>query len=250
VPISLVGAAAKVPQTATATDPLTIVSSVSWRWFLSGDLGLVEAGGPGDGVSTWNDQTANNLDATQIGSGTARPDINATGLNGHGFVAFTKASGHWMEFTTWNPPAPGTSALWFFGVFRPKTYTSGDNLYSGSSTSILRCRMSATSNTIGAANPTSGPVVTFTPNTWYRLENLFNNSTDYCKVGNQTSTPAGTTGNNDAGSGVFRICTDLVTRFGDIDWACLGCTDGDPNGTEKSLLSSWTTSYYGGSVVV
>lgn len=219
------------------------------HWFLSGDNGVVEAGGPGDGVSTWNDATAANKDAT-TNSGAASPDYNATGLNGHGIVVFTKASGHYLEFDTWDPPAPGTTPIFFWGVFRPKSYTSGDNLYSCSSTTILRCRMSATSNTIGAANPTAGPVVTFTPNTWYRLENLFDNANDYCKVGNQTSTPAGTTGNNNGGNGTFRINTDAVTRFGDVDWACIGAFNLNPTGPQKALADAWVTAYYGGSVGV
>lgn len=216
------------------------------HWFLSGDNGVTHTSNV---VSNWNDSTAANKDATP-NSGPGSPIYNATGLNGHGTVEFTKASGHYLEFDTWDPPAPGTTPIYFHGVFKPKSYTSGDNLYSCSSTTILRCRMSATSNTIGAANPTAGPVVTFTPGNWYIHEQLFDNANDYTRVGNQTSTPAGTTGNNNGGNGTFRINTDAATRFGDIDWAYLIALPFNPTGAQKTRAAAWVTAYYGGSVGV
>lgn len=236
---------------ARAADPLAIVQSANVISFLSGDLGLAEAGGAGTGLSTWSDQSGNGNDAIQISSTTARPDLNATGLNGHGVVDFVKTEGHWMFFDDLNLPAPGTTPTFWWIVLNIKTYTSGDNIFSGSSTTVMRCRLSATSNTIGCANPTAGPVATFTPGDWNRLEAKFANSADvntgdYTKIG-ATATARGTAvGNNDPGNGVMRLCTDLVTRFGNATIACVLICDGEP--TEKATLDAWVTAYYGGSV--
>jgi hypothetical protein len=235
------------------TDPLTIVSSRTPFFFLSSDLGVAEVGGVGTGVSTWTDQSAGGKNATQIDSVPARPAYSANGgPNSRGLITFN-GSAHWMEFQTWDPPAPGTTPIWFFWVLSALSHTNGDNLYSGGTTATLRCRQGATTGTVGASNGTLGQEITaLTVGSYFRGENLFSNSTsDYLKVGSVSTTIPGTnTGNTDCVAGNFRICCDVVTRFGHIAWCCFGAWNGEPTTLEKNSLSSWVTNYYGGSVGV
>jgi hypothetical protein len=235
------------------TDPLSIITSKSPFFFLSADLGITEAGGAGTGVSAWADQSGQGKSATQISSAPARPAWNSSGgPNSRGIVTFN-GTNNWMEFTSWDPPAPGTTPIWFFWVCKPVSWSSGANLYSGSSTAILRCRMGTTTGKIGASNGTLGQELTnFTVGSWFRGENLFSNSTsDYIKVGSTSTTLPGTnTGSTNPGSGVFRLCTDVVTRFGNIAWGCFGAWNGEPTSAEKTALSTWVTRYYGNTVGV
>jgi hypothetical protein len=250
VPPAMIGPCATVPVSATATDPLTIVTSKTPFFFLTADQGANVGTG---GVSPWTDQSSAGNSATQTTNNNFKPQLSTTGgPNSRGIVTYD-GSDDFHEFAGWNPPAPGTTNIWFFMVVKPVSWSSGANLYSGSSTSILRARMGTTTGTLAASNTTAGQQLTnFTVGSYYRVENLFSNSTnDYIKVGATATTIPGTnTGNTDAGAGVFRIATDILTRFGNIAVACFGAWNGEPTSTEKGLLSSWVTSWYGATVAV
>ena len=245
--------AGTVTSPASATDPLTIVTSQTPFFFLTGDTGVIEPGGPGTGLATWTDQSGQGKNATQTGSSANYPTYSsAGGPSSRGMVTFD-AVNDYLEFANWNPPAPGTTPIWFFGVIRPNAWSSGANIYSGSGTNILRLRMSTSTGTLGAANGSSGQVLTnFTVGSWFRFENLFSNSSsDYVKVGPTSTTIPGTiTGNTDVANGAFRMCTDTLNRYGNVSWLCFGAWQGEPTTGEKAALTAWVTAYYGGTIGV
>ena len=226
-------------------DPLTIIGGTPY-FFYSGDLGVTI----GTGVSNWADQSGNSRDASQ-GTGGAQPGYNASELNGRGVLTFD-GTDDFMQLTTWDPPAPGTTPVMFWGVIQTVSWVGTDCLFGGGGISMLRCRQCTSSPRIACNNGVVGPdnagaVV----GSYVQFMNLFNNSTtDYLYAGGVSATGTNT-GNNDVAAGAFRLCSDDgVSRFGNFKFACFGAWQADFSAGVKSSLASWIAAYYGGSVVL
>lgn len=224
------------------TDPLTIISSRTPFWFFTADQGYV----PG----TWTDQSSGGFNATQS-TGSKQPTLNTAALNTRNTLSFDGVDDV-LQLATWNPPAPGTTNMWFFMVFRQRTFTNGDSIFGGGNSSRVRLYQATTSPNLQAINTTnSTAVTTATLNSWFRGEVLFNNATtDYLKVGS-TSVTGINLGNTDIAVGAYTIGgTSTAAGFADIEVACIGCWNGEPTAGEKTSLNSWVTSYYGAGVGV
>jgi hypothetical protein len=230
------------------TDPLTIVTSVSCLAFFSADLGRTASGGA---VSAWADQSGAGLSATQA-TGSAQPTENATGLNTHYTLRFTKANVQRLVIGTLNLAAPGTTPSFFWGVVKPVTVTTSDTIFAGGGSTFTR--LFESTGLVRASNGVSGGTLTFTAGTWYRYELLFNNSAanDYLKVGSSTTGTGTALGNNDPAAGAITIGAQQSagTNPGDFELACWGVWNGKPSGAELISLNSWVTGYYGAVVNV
>ncbi len=233
---------------ASATDPLTIITSTTPWFYLVGDLGITI----GTGISLWEDQSAANADASQ-GTGSAQPARNAAALNGHDTVLFDGGSDV-LNFASLDLMAPGTQNIWFWAVFRQVTWTTNDSLYGGNSTTVTRLRQGgAGTPVLGATNGTTGPDNTGAiVNTWTRLEHLFKNTTgDYVKLASTTVTGTNT-GNTNPAANAFCLGahSTVAGGAGNTEWAAFGAWKAEPTSPEKSELDSWVTSFFGASVGV
>lgn len=227
----------------TAADPLTIVSTVTPFFFLSADLGV----SMGTGVATWADQSGSGNNAVQI-SGAAQPALISSDPDFGGRNSVSGDGSNDTMTMTWNPPAPGTTNIWFFAVLMQRTYTAGEYLMAGGNT-ILGLAQSAVTpqlrqfNTTGA-NANAGAVL----NVPTRLEALFSSSVaDYIKLAATTTTGV-SAGNSDAPS--FNLFSRNGAGFGDSKIACVGAWNGKPSAGELAALSTWVTNYYGGGIAV
>lgn len=227
------------------TDPLTIITSVPWAVYLVGDLGITL----GTGVSAWADQSGNGNDATQA-TGIMQPAFNASGLNGRGTLGFDGSNDH-LVFSSLDLPAPGTTPIWIWTVFRQDAWISGDSLY-GAGASVVRCRKMGVTPQLRPSNASDGPLnAGAVVASWCRLENLFTNSTsDYLKLASTTATGSNC-GNNDPASGAFVLGSHVTgSSFADSTHAAFGICLGNPSGAEKTALDAWVAAYYGAGVLL
>lgn len=224
------------------TEPLRIVESKSPIFFFSGDLGITI----GTGVSAWADQSGNGRTASQ-GTAGSQPTFNGLGLNNKGTVTFDGTDD--ALSISYIPPAPGTTASWYWFVFNPITIVNGQYVFASGGG---RHRLGqSTSNRHFLANTTSSSLITSTPNAWYRGKAyLNNNTTDYLTIGS-TSVTGTNTGNN-AGSTAFYIgsSSGTGTNPGNVSFAAFGAWNGEPTAAEMSELDMWVQRYYGGSVTI
>lgn len=225
-------------------DPLSIITSKTPFFYLNADLGVTI----GTGVSAWADQSGNGNNFTQA-TGGKQPAYNATDSNFGSRGSVTGDGSDDFISTTWNPPAPGTTPIWFFAVFRQIGYTNGVYIMAGGN-QILGIAQLGTSPQMKILNTTAttangGAVI----GTATRLEALFNNSTtDYLKLGS-TSTTGVNSGNGDGGSYTL-FARNTGSGPSNSAIACVGAWNGEPTSGEKALLGAWVTSYYGSGVAV
>lgn len=236
------GGGAAAPSSPLATFPLVDVTSRSWFFFLSGDLGITI----GTGVSAWADQTGNERHATQV-SGTAQPAYSASDAD---FGDRGSVAGDGVNDTmsvAWDPPAPGTTNIWFFAVILQRTYTAGEYIWAGGNIILALAQSPATPqlrqfNTTGA-NANAGAVV----GTASEIEEFFNNTTtSYLRCGSTFVTGANP-GNSDATA--FALFSRPGSGFGDVKIACVGACDGEPTAGELDAIRASAAAYYPGLAV-
>lgn len=225
------------------TDPLTIVSSVSPFFFLSADVGITIA----TGVSAWADQSGNGNNANQ-GSGAAQPALITADSDFGGRNSVSGDGSNDSLVMTWNPPAPGTTNVWFFAVLLQKTWTAGEWVMAGGNT-ILSFAQSGSTPQMRMLNGMTPAANGGAPiGTGVRLEALFSNSTsDYMRLASTTTTGTNA-GNSDAPA--FYLFSRNAAGFSDVKIACVGAWNGKPTPTELTDLTNWVTNYYGGGIGV
>lgn len=233
------------PPSTGPLDPLSIVSSTSPFFFLSGDLGITI----GTGVSAWGDQTGNGRNATQ-GTAAAQPAYSASDSDFGGRGALSGDGVDDMLTVAWDPPAPLTTNVWFFAVLLQRTYTAGEYIMAGGNQILAIAQTPSTPairqlNTT-AVNANNGATVGVAA----RVEALFSGSTsDYIKCGAAAITTGGNAGNSDATT--FALFNRPGgTGYFDGKIACIGAWAGLPTVGERSALSAWVTAWYGGGVLV
>lgn len=229
--------------TISPLDPLSIVTSKSPIFYLNGDLGITI----GTGVSAWADQTVNGRNAVQATAGN-QPTYNASGLGGRGTVTFDGVDD--VLVMSYIPPAPGTTASWYWIVFNTIVSATSCRIFASSATTRHTLFWNPTT-TILMNNTTSVNSMLQPRNVWYRGEvSLTNSTSDYLKIGS-TSVTGANAGNN---AGTVNFCigaaTSTPTFPSNTAIAAIGAWNGEPTSGEKAALDAWVTSYYGAGVSV
>lgn len=224
----------------TALDPLTIFSGTK-IFFFSGSVGFTP--------SRWIDQSAAGHDAVQATAG-LQPTAQVAALNGRDTVRFDGID-DCMVIDTWDPPAPGTTPSFFWGVIKQISWTSADSVYCGNNASRLRLLQSTSSpNLVGTNGIGSSLNNGAAIGSWVRLEHLFNNSTtDYLKLGSVSVTGI-SQANGDPAANVFTIGAEVTS--GALAWngefACLMGITSAPSAGELAAADAWVTAFYGAGV--
>lgn len=166
--------------------------------FLAAELGITTA----TGVSAWASQIGGTaLDMSQATGGN-QPVYNTNDATIWGRPSVASDGVDDVMGCTWDPPVPGTTPTWISCIANRRVDASGDVLFAVASTRMIVQRSTATQ--VIASNGTASGAVTMSVATWYRTETLWNNSTtDYLKVGANSST--GTNMANNDPAATFRL---------------------------------------------
>lgn len=205
------------------------------------DLGVIEAGGAGTGVSTWTGQVNGNT-FTQA-TAAFRP---AVGTAGPGGTASITADGtDDFLLSNWNPPAPLTTNSLIWAVFEVVTHVSGEAIWCGNGSSIFVLLTLATTGQVRMANITSGTTNgNMTQGVARRIESLYTGASDRLKIGN-TQVSGFNAGNSDSTAfALFARSNGTLCLHG----RCMDLmivTGGDISGTEQANLDAYVSARYG-----
>ncbi len=236
------GAAAVIP-----LGPIDVLGGASTIvGYLSASLGITIA----TGVSAWASQYGGTqLDASQA-SGTLQPAYNTNDATIWGRPTVASDGSNDTLDTAYNPGLPSTNPLWMRTVAVRRADAASDTLYCATNAARMIVVRSSTTQ-VASSNGISGPAVTMTTGVWYRLENLFNNSTtDYLKVGANVGTGTNL-GNNDP-PGVFRLFAQAAvgTNSGAFSAQRFLMTTVEPSALQKALFDAIDVRSYNGNITL
>lgn len=232
-----------VQNSASFSDLTTIISSVPILRDWWADANVSEAGGAGTGVSNWVDQ----VNAGSAAQATASLRVAYTAadatLNNKGSLR-GDATDNYLQDAALNLPAPGTTNIWIWIIFKQRTWASGRYFFGCSATAYrleqiagVTPQLFAGMSSISSANGAG------TLNSWFRGEMLFTNSTsDYLKIGATTVTGVNL-GNTDPAAGFFLFARN-VAGFIDGDIARIVICQGKPTAGEITALDAAMSTYY------
>jgi hypothetical protein len=242
-------AAALVSQAVTnitaprATDPLSIVTSKTWLFYVIGDLGF--------SAGAWLDQSGAGKDAIQA-TGSAQP-VAGGGLNGKATVLGDGVDDR-MTFTTLDPTAPATTPVFLWSVLNQRSWTAARRIHGGGTSTTLGLIQNSTTPNVACSNATTSPNVSMPVNTWHRVEVLYNNSAaaDYLKVGANSTGVGVAFGNNNVSLGAYTIFAQTAAGLtpANVEFAVHAMLNGKPTAPELARLDAWVTAYYGVTVAV
>lgn len=228
--------------------PLDLVSSVTNVLWLRGDLGIVEAGGTGTGVSVWEDQGVSGRDDVAPGAAGTRPIVASNGPNGRPMLTFDGVDDYLS--ITWSIPAPGATPTFLWAVIKSITHASGDAIWCAQSTSRILFTQIAGSGNCRISNPTAGPTnANFTAGASRRIEALYSGSIgDRLKVGavEQTGTNVGAA-NTGTGLGLASVTTG--GSYANVGYCELAIWVGSPGAGELAALDAYASALYGSEVL-
>lgn len=241
--------------TSAAFDPLAwrdllTGAGLTVQLYLQGDVGISETTGT---LTAWADQSGNARNGTAVDA----PAFNATGLNGRGTVLYD-GSNDGLDIA-WNPPAPGTTPSCHYLVARARSWTTGDRLFGGSTTTHRVTQTSSSPNVQVGNGTLSGELLAMTVDTWFRVIVYLNNSTngttgDYFQVGANGGARGTAFGNGDA-TGFSQAMIDGGASFGNFEIALHAVTSADIKSvggllTALDALTTHATQGYGSGVQV
>lgn len=237
------GVAASGP--APPSTPITIVTSLTAVLWCRDTY--VEAGGAGTGVTQWTDLSPNGRHGTAAGAATPALSLSG-GPNSTPLITFDGVDDI-LTFTTWNPPAPGTTPIFIWAVVRSVSQTSSDMFWGGQTGTTLCLIQLATAGQVRLTNGTSGPTnANMTLGTSRRVEASYTNSiADYLKVGSVSVTGTAT-GNTDPTG--FAVGARVTANFGNVAFSEIAIwTGGVPTAGEITGLNNYASTRYGAGVL-
>lgn len=170
----------------------------------------------GAGANQWNDQSSGGFNLTEA---TNPPTLNASG--GPNNQAFYSGDGTNDRFdnATFNAPAPGTTPMLVWWIFRQVSWTANDEIFTFGGGSREAVRQTTSSPNVSMLNTTAvnengGAAV----GTWVRGVVLWTNSaSDYLKLGS-TLVAGANAGASDPIAGL-NLFSRAGTNFGNVDIA-------------------------------
>lgn len=227
--------------------PLTIVTSVTCRWWYDATQGLTLAG---SAVTQWNDLSGNGAHLTQSTAG-SKPTYNATGGPNSLPVVQFDGTDDYMANTV-DLPAPGTTAFFCCSIASQDTWTDGDIITASATTNAYRLRQK-----VGGASPQVEMANTTAANgngawtlaAFRRICQLFTNSTgDILQVGSSSQTGANA-GNTNPAAGWAIGASPTGGAPSDVNFSENVAWAGNTTAGEKTEMDKY---FYGrwGSVVM
>lgn len=222
-----------------ATTPQTIFGSLAW-WYRA-DLGVTVA----TGVSTWADQSGNNVNMAQA-SGPAQPALIASAINGQPAV---RADGISQVLSaTWARVAPGTQPFYLCFVAKQISWVALNCLAGDFGATGMFISADPASPQIDMFNTTNANAVSATLGTYLRIEMQFTGSTaDYMKAGSAAAVTGANSGNN-AGGGTLQLFNrggSVGGRYGNWEIAEAFGYLGTASGGQRSSNDTYITGRYG-----
>lgn len=209
------------------------------------------------GVSQWSDLHSSGNNFTQA-TGADQPTYN-TGISAIKSRSSVLGDGtsDFMTCTTYACPAPGTTPVYMWFIYRSVVWTAGRVVVSSTSATQSNCLLvhNAVSPAMRGNNGTllenAGPTV----GTWNRCEMQFQNTTsDYVKIA-ATNATGTAMGNNSQGLGAGGDRTFFSrggggASFCQAEVTCLLQTEGTANNRFRTFADYWITNYFGAGVGV
>jgi hypothetical protein len=205
------------------------------------------------GVTVWQDRTGNARHYNNLGADSTLPLWSSTGGPGGKPSVSGDGAARFIKNANWNPPAPGTTAMYWRAIARLNAWgASNRHLWGGLTASRLALRTVASSPQMACFNVTQGPTVNMTVGTWFRVEAYYSNSTgDFLKIGSaQTTIPGTNVGNNDQTEhALFSITPGTGGNCLDASMAKLEIFAGLPMSAERDAMDASDTAYFGAGAV-
>jgi hypothetical protein len=191
-------------------------------------------------IGTWQDQSGH---GKNFGQSTASAQLAITvGLNGRPGFSSDGISQTMFDASTY--AAPGTTTLFVWSLFRTLTWTN--NAVCWAVGSSFRLQMGTTTpscfsyaGTVGSNN--TGAAV----GSWVRSEQLYNNSSDYSKLGATSVTSAS---GNTGGSTTYIASVGGATNFAAIEILARICLNAAPSAAQLAAASALAQRIYGSSI--
>jgi hypothetical protein len=200
-----------------------------------------------DGVTAWLDRTGNSRNYTNLGADSTLPLwAIAGGPGGRGAVS-GNGTARFISNANWNPPAPGTTPMYWRAIARLNTWTNGAHLWGGATASRLALVCTTSTPNVAIRNTTASTLVAMTLSTWFRVEAYYSNSTsDFLKVGATNVTGINVGNNDQAAHALFGLTTGASLSNSSI--AKLEIFAGLPSNAERTAMDASDLAYYGTSV--
>jgi hypothetical protein len=206
-----------------------------------------------DGTTAWLDRTGNAHHYNNLGAASTLPLWNATdGPDGKACISGDGVA-RFINNTNWNPPAPGTTAMYWRAVARLNTWGSGNrHLWGGLIAARLALRTITSTPQVCISNTTASPSAQFTVGAWVLVEAYYSNSTsDFLKIGSAAAVTGTNVGNNDQAShALFSTIDGPTAQCLDASIAKLEIFAGLPSAGERAAMNASDTDFYGGAVTL
>lgn len=194
-------------------------------------------------IATWKDQSGRGKD---FGQPTASKQFLITvGLNGRPGFSSDGISQTMFDASAY--PAPGTTNLFIWSLFRTLTWTL--NAQPWNTGGSFRLQMGSTTPSLFSYAGTVGPNNTGAAvGSFVRAEQFFSHSgDDYSKLGN-VSVPATTDFGNTAGSTTYLASAGGTTNFAAIEILARICLNAKPSAAQLAAASALAQQLYGSSI--
>jgi hypothetical protein len=178
--------------------------------------------------------------------------VDAT-LGGHGTFV-TDGAATWVS-STYNPPAPGTTATWRAMIVQHVSRIASGMMIGGSATNRFGIQDSAASPNVHGSNGVAGADLAMALSTWFLVfQYLKADVVDYTNIGATKQIQTGVVGgygNTDPAALLVGVGTGGTSGYGNYKYHLIHeCTGGEPTLLERQNYIAWATKWTKGACTV